>query len=149
MAGNRLWTDEDKKELLRLHKLGESTKDISIALNRSRNAVLGMLFRLRNELDEQTVPHTLLRSPKKEKEVILRFKKHKLPTKSHPLVRRLFVLMNEQQCSIDQMSKNVGIARATLQQWKWHNQPSLELLIACFNYLGYDLKPVKMKDEDA
>lgn len=146
---NTTWTDDEKRLLLKRYKQGETPREIARELGRTRMAVLGMVHRLRKETDGKTVPHTQLKPHMNSKDVHLRFKKHKIPTKGLPLVKRLFEIMNAQQCSIEQLSKAVGMARGTIQLWKWHNQPNIELLIACFNYLGYELRAVKMKDEDA
>lgn len=69
----------------------------------------------------------------------LRFKPISLPTNCHPLVRRLYALANEQQCSILQLAKMAGTHPSTIFGWAHNYSPSFTILEACFNYLGYDI----------
>lgn len=143
------WTKEEDAILLKRYEQGEEPKNIAKELGRTKNGVLGRIHRLRKAKAAGEVPHSIVQPHMKEKFHRIRFKKHKIPVKAHPLVKQLFHYMNTQQCSIEKICSAVNMSKVTMQTWKWTASPSLPLLIACYNYLGYDLRPVKMKDEDA
>lgn len=63
------------------------------------------------------------------------FRPHDVPTKGLPLVRRLFILMNEQRVSIKAMERASGVR---VSKWRY-TSPRIDLLEACFNVLGRTL----------
>lgn len=75
------------------------------------------------------------------------FRPHDVPERGLPLVRRLFVLMNEQRVSIKAMEQAAGVR---VSSWR-HTTPRIDLLEACFNVLGRtlvdDALPKKRKKE--
>ena len=64
-----------------------------------------------------------------------------------PNVRFLFQEMQRQKvCQMD-LSERVGLHRDTLRNWRTRYTPRVNDLEAALNYLGYTLKPVKVKGE--
>ena len=68
-----------------------------------------------------------------------RFRPHSPAERAHPLVRRLFTEMNEQQCSQQTMSERSGINKNTFRSWRTKAVPRLDDLEACLNVLGFEL----------
>lgn len=68
-----------------------------------------------------------------------RFRPHSPAERAHPLVRRLFAEMNEQQCSQQTMSERSGINKNTFRSWRTKAVPRLDDLEACLNVLGLEL----------
>lgn len=68
-----------------------------------------------------------------------RFRPHSPAERAHPLVRRLFAEMNEQQCSQQTMSERSGINKNTFRSWRTKAVPRLDDLEACLNVLGFEL----------
>lgn len=65
----------------------------------------------------------------------------------NPIVRFLFQEMHRQKvCQID-LSERVGLHRDTLRNWRTRHTPKVDDIEAALNYLGYKLKPVKIKGE--
>jgi transcriptional regulator with XRE-family HTH domain len=68
-----------------------------------------------------------------------RFRPHSPAERAHPLVRRLFAEMNEQQCSQQTLSERSGINKNTFRSWRTKAVPRLDDLEACLNVLGLEL----------
>ena len=68
-----------------------------------------------------------------------RFRPHSPAERAHPLVRRLFAEMNEQQCSQQTLSERSGINKNTFRSWRTKAVPRLDDLEACLNVLGFEL----------
>ena len=68
-----------------------------------------------------------------------RFRPHSPAERAHPLVRRLFTEMNEQQCSQQTLSERSGINKNTFRSWRTKAVPRLDDLEACLNVLGLEL----------
>lgn len=142
------WSDKEKQQLRKLHREGYSMKEIGRMLDRPPNGVIGMLHRMRVATPNDEALAYSIDNHAGGKFVRIRFKRHKPPTKAHPLVIQLIELMNQEQCSVEQMCKHVGMSRTTYNNWRFKHEPDLSLLIACFNYLGYDLVVRKKKDAE-
>lgn len=68
-----------------------------------------------------------------------------IPKRVHPLVRRFFEILNEEHTTIAEVAERSGIRRVTLSEWRYkRTAPHLTLMIAAFQCVGYDLRPVKI-----
>lgn len=65
-------------------------------------------------------------------------------TSAHPLVVKLFGLMNEQQVQLDTMSDKSGVGTNALTDWRYRTNPNVPNLDACFNVVGFKLIAVPM-----
>jgi len=66
---------------------------------------------------------------------------------NEPSVKFLFEEMHRQRvCHID-LSERVGLHRDTLRNWRTRYTPRVNDLEAALNYLGYTLKPIKIKEK--
>ena len=63
------------------------------------------------------------------------------------LVKMLVDEMNKQQISQNDMCRKVGIDRTMITKWKTKQRPTIDLLRACFNVLGYDITIKRIRDE--
>ena len=63
------------------------------------------------------------------------------------LVKMLVDEMNKQQISQNDMCRKVGIDRTMITKWKTKHRPTIDLLRACFNVLGYDITIKRIRDE--
>lgn len=66
----------------------------------------------------------------------------KVPDRAHPLVKRLYEEMNTQGVDLHEMSHRSGYTVDCLKDWRTRSSPNIRSLEACFNVLGYELKPV-------
>ena len=63
----------------------------------------------------------------------------KIPDHAHPLVRRLFEIMAEQQIGVVAMAEKSGVNKNTLKDWRCRSVPSVANIDACLNVMGYRL----------
>lgn len=77
-----------------------------------------------------------------------KFRPLKPPTLAHPIVRRMFDEMNHQQIGILDMAKRSGVNKNTLNDWRTRTTPSVANLAACLTVLGFELKAVRMRDDE-
>ena len=74
--------------------------------------------------------------------------KQSYPDNTFYLVKRLIDEMNEQQITARDLCRKVGVSDPSIiTKWKYNRRPSLDILRACFNVLGYDLSVKRIKDE--
>lgn len=66
----------------------------------------------------------------------------KVPDRAHPLVKVLFEEMNRQKIGLTEMSDRSGYTTQCIKDWRTRYSPNIRSLEACFNVLGYELKPV-------
>lgn len=78
-----------------------------------------------------------------------KFRPHRIPTNVHPIVRRLFELMHEEQLGVLDMSERSGINRNTIKDWKARSIPNVLNFDACLNTLGYELAIRKKRSDDS
>ena len=71
------------------------------------------------------------------------FRRLSVPSRAHPLVRRLFEEMNHQRIGILDMSQRSGINKNTINDWKRRSIPQVHNLEACFSVLGLKMTTVK------
>lgn len=74
-----------------------------------------------------------------------RFVRLSVPESAHPLVRHLFDEMAAQRCALTDMAERSGVNKNTLKDWRTRTVPTVASLEACFNVLGFTLKPTKVK----
>lgn len=74
-----------------------------------------------------------------------------IPPHAHPIVRRLFEIMNSQQTLLREVSRRSGIAYDTISCWRTNRQPSLPNIEAALNAVGYEIKivPINRKGKAA
>ena len=70
------------------------------------------------------------------------FHRLSIPTNTHPLVKLLFIEMNEQQIGLLDMAERSGVSKNTICAWKRRVVPNLVNLDACFNVLGMKISAV-------
>ena len=68
------------------------------------------------------------------------FRPLSVPMHAHPLVRVLFVEMNEQQVGIIDLAERSGVNKNTISGWRKKSIPHVENLAACLTVLGMDLR---------
>jgi hypothetical protein len=71
--------------------------------------------------------------------VTTRFRPTPVPSSLHPVVKRLFVEMNEQQCTDKLMAKRSGVNNWTISAWRHRTIPNVRNIEACLNVLGLEL----------
>lgn len=76
------------------------------------------------------------------------FHRLSIPRLAHPLVRRLYELMNEEQIGVHDLAERSGISVGSLVNWRRRFIPRVDLLEACYNVLGYTLKPIRLRQLD-
>ena len=74
------------------------------------------------------------------------FRRLTMPTKAHPLVRRLFQEMNRQQLGVLDLSERSGVNKNTLKDWRTRTVPTIDSLEACFGVLGLELTTKARRD---
>lgn len=67
--------------------------------------------------------------------------------KAHPLVKQLIAKMNEQGVGVLELCEEAGIGKSTYFNWADTNAPTLPVIEACFNVLGYTLQPQLLEAE--
>jgi transcriptional regulator with XRE-family HTH domain len=67
-----------------------------------------------------------------------------IPSHAHPLVRRLFEIINEQRATIQEVADKAGVQRGSISDWRYRNSPLLSTFEAALNAVGYKL--VIMRD---
>lgn len=72
-----------------------------------------------------------------------KFRRITVPTKAHPLVRRLFEEMNHQQLGVLDLADRSGVNKNTLKDWRTRTVPRVDHLVACYNVLGMTLSPAR------
>ena len=63
-----------------------------------------------------------------------------IPENAHPLVRRLFQIMNQHQIMIKDVSIITGVSVQTISSWRYERSPNLMNMEAALNGLGYRLE---------
>lgn len=67
------------------------------------------------------------------------FRRLTIPARAHPLVKRLFEEMNEQQIGVIDIAERSGVNKNTISGWRHRANPDLINLEACFGVLGHKL----------
>jgi len=66
-----------------------------------------------------------------------------IPQHAHPLVRRLFEIMNQQMVCMTDVAPRAGFRRRTLAEWGARRNPTITNFEAVLNALGYELRIVR------
>jgi transcriptional regulator with XRE-family HTH domain len=80
-----------------------------------------------------------------------RFLRQRVPDGVHPLVRRLFELMNAQRCGVLDLAERCGVTSSTIRHWRASSQekrsktPSIASFDATLRALGYRLEIVPIE----
>lgn len=62
-----------------------------------------------------------------------------------PIIREMFDEVARQRMTLDELSKQAGVARSCLAHWhKGMSRPNAYHLEACWRVLGYELRPVRL-----
>lgn len=69
-----------------------------------------------------------------------------IPQKCHPLIRRMFEIMNSEQVMISEVAPRAGVCRHTFNIWRKRQSPRLFDFEAALNALGYELRIVRRRD---
>lgn len=69
-----------------------------------------------------------------------------IPQHTHPTVRRLFELANDEQTTISEIANRSGHRRETISDWRYRRTPSVADLDAALNVLGYKLSVARKRD---
>ena len=62
-----------------------------------------------------------------------------VPSKAHPLVKRLFDIMNKKDIPLAEVADEAGMTRRAMTYWIDVSEPKLYGFEACLNVLGYEL----------
>jgi len=62
-----------------------------------------------------------------------------IPRHVHPLVRRLFEIINEEKSPLQTIATRAGISRETIAFWRSRHMPVLDTFEAALNALDYEL----------
>lgn len=65
---------------------------------------------------------------------------------AHPLARRFFELLDQQNVALTDIATRAGLGVATLVKWKYRHAPTVVALEAALNALGYRLAIVPIRD---
>lgn len=72
----------------------------------------------------------------------------RVPRKGPEVVKKLYHLINSSELTPREVLELAGFDRSLLYRWRNGNHnPSLDSIEACFNVLGYELWPRKIKKE--
>ena len=74
------------------------------------------------------------------------FQRLKFPDHAHPLVQKLFVLMNIERVGITDLSRLSGWSVRTINGWRKNQHPSLAAYADCVQAMGYELVLVRRGD---
>ena len=64
------------------------------------------------------------------------FRRLTMPTRAHPLVKRMFEEMARQQIGVLDLAERAGVNPNTLRDWRTRTMPTIDNLEACLNVLG-------------
>ena len=72
---------------------------------------------------------------------------HKYADNAHPLVKALCDEMNRQRVPANMVATRAGVTANAISKWKRNKRIfDINSIEACFNVLGFTLKPVRKKD---
>ena len=74
------------------------------------------------------------------------FRRLTMPTKAHPLVKRMFEEMARQQIGVLDLSERAGVNPNTLRDWRTRTMPTIDNLEACLNVLGLEMATRPRRD---
>lgn len=70
-----------------------------------------------------------------------KFQQLSVPETAHPLVRELWRHMNDQRAPLRDVAEKAGVGYNAMVGWRTRRLPRIDDLEACFNVLGYTLRP--------
>ena len=69
----------------------------------------------------------------------MRRKNKTIPSKAHPLVQQIFVMMNEQGRTYQELADKAGVKPRVLERWRLNVMPQLHTLELVLGALGANL----------
>lgn len=68
----------------------------------------------------------------------------------HPLVREFVELLNRERVTLTEIARRSGIDRCVMHRWRIRSNPSIAMLNAALNVLGYELRicPTARRDDN-
>lgn len=73
-----------------------------------------------------------------------RFRRIRVPTGGHPLIRMLFIEMNARKIGVVEMAERAGVSLSAIQAWQGMvTHPKLYNIEACLNAVGIELIPTR------
>lgn len=72
-----------------------------------------------------------------------RFRRFKMPVNVCPQVMFLFQEMQRQRVGIKDMGDRSGVSWNAIMDWRIRQEPGIHNLEACYNVLGFSLKPTR------
>lgn len=74
------------------------------------------------------------------------FQRLKFPEKAHPLIQKLFVLMNIERVGIHELARKAGWSVRAINGWRTNRHPSMAAVCDCVEAMGYELVLVRRGD---
>ena len=74
----------------------------------------------------------------------LKFRRVRSKPKAHPLIRELIKKMNEHNVGVMELCAEANVGKSTFANWGNRSVPKVDVLEACYNVLGYELRPVQI-----
>lgn len=74
------------------------------------------------------------------------FRRLTMPTRAHPLVKRMFEEMARQQIGVLDLAERAGVNPNTLRDWRTRTMPTIDNLEACLNVLGLEMATRTRRD---
>lgn len=74
------------------------------------------------------------------------FRRLTMPTRAHPLVKRMFEEMARQQIGVLDLAERAGVNPNTLRDWRTRTMPTIDNLEACLNVLGLEMATRPRRD---
>ena len=78
----------------------------------------------------------------------IRYGNVKVPTNGHPLVRRVFEIINTEGATLLELERRAGIGKNTIAQWRKIGAPTVMNMTAVLAVLGYELRIVRARVDD-
>lgn len=77
------------------------------------------------------------------------FHKLTIPQRAHPLIKRMYELMNVEKVSLLTVANSSGVHKDTINNWRRRGAPRVDMLEACLNVIGYRLTIEKIPMSEA
>lgn len=67
---------------------------------------------------------------------------------AHPLVREFVELLNRDRLTLTEVARRSGIDRCVMHRWRCRSNPSVAMLQAALNAMGYELRIAPRREHD-
>jgi hypothetical protein len=78
----------------------------------------------------------------------IRFVPLKVHQHAHRLVRDFTEILNAERITLNEIERRAGISRCVMHKWRIRSNPTIAMLDAALNSIGYELKIVRAKDAE-